>query len=80
MFTQQELIILLRFCDMAVRQGGLEVANVAVPLSQKITQLSQQMQMPQHRQAGNGALMHSFAPPPAPQPDQVEGLNEARQQ
>lgn len=44
MFTQQELQILFKFCDMATRQGGLEAASFAVPLSQKIQTFLHQTQ------------------------------------
>ncbi len=44
MFTQQELITIVKLCDIATRQGGLEVANVAMPIVNKIQQQLQAMQ------------------------------------
>ena len=53
MFTQQELMAIIRICDAGVRAGGLEIADLAVPITRKIRVMMQQQQQPQHMQ-GNG--------------------------
>jgi hypothetical protein len=44
MFTPQELIVLIRICDAATRQGGLDMAELTIPISQKIRQHLQSIQ------------------------------------
>jgi hypothetical protein len=43
MFTVQELAAIVRICDAAVRQGGLDIAQIALPIAGKAQQLSQMM-------------------------------------
>ena len=42
MFTIEELALIPKLCDLAVRQGGLEVAEAAIIVSRKAQQLRQQ--------------------------------------
>ena len=58
MFNQQELMALLKICDMATRSGGLEIAEFALPISHKVRRLLQQGQQGLSMQ-GNGAGVES---------------------
>jgi hypothetical protein len=62
MFTQQELMALLKMCDLGIRSGGLEVADIAVPLCHKIRQILQQQQQrntPPSQSQGNVLPMNT---------------------
>jgi hypothetical protein len=53
MFNQQELLAIIKICDAGVRAGGLEIAELAVPISRKIRAILQQQQQ-QPQMQGNG--------------------------
>ena len=38
MFTHQELLAIIKICDAGVRAGGLEIAEIAMPIVFKIKQ------------------------------------------
>ena len=59
MFTHQELMAIIKICDAGVRAGGLEIAELAVPVTRKIRAIIQQQQQPQHLQQGNGMQLNS---------------------
>ena len=42
-FTRKELEVIVRLCDLGVRQGGLEAANIAIPIAAKAQQMMQAM-------------------------------------
>jgi hypothetical protein len=60
MFTQQELVAIIRICDAAVRNGGLEMAELALPIIQKIRQSAQSGQL------GSAARPSQLPPGAAP--------------
>jgi len=38
MFTHQELLAIIKICDAGIRAGGLEIAEIALPIVFKIKQ------------------------------------------
>ena len=62
MFTQQELMAIIKICDAGVRAGGLEIAEMAIPICHKIRQMAQQQQqrIPQ-TVSGNSKPQHEVA-------------------
>lgn len=43
MFTHEELIAILRICDAGCRAGGLDTAEMAIPIAHKVRRLIQGM-------------------------------------
>jgi hypothetical protein len=50
-FNQQELLAIIKVCDHAIKEGGIEVAEIAMPLVFKCRQTLVQSQQGQGQQA-----------------------------
>jgi hypothetical protein len=50
MFNQQELLAIIRICDHAIKEGGIEVAEIAMPIVFKCRQTLVQHQQGQGQQ------------------------------
>lgn len=53
MFTLEELALIPKICDLAVRHAGLEIAGAALTIALKAQRISQ-MEQAKKNMAGNG--------------------------